>query len=240
MIPYHHLVTHSPIIDDNAPRLSRLKITGEVSIVPAATKIPGESFRYLIMGPTGAGKSTFIEALAGLSQNLSISKNQLSGYTQSVSAYQVVNVFYKGNSAYYPVYLIDTPGFSDTNISGIEIMDMICQWLKNNELSYFDSILFLTPITETRLPGTRRRTIEMLKAFLKPSNNLRMIIFVTTMWDTVRKKHTHRRSASNFEELREGIFKDFLENDARLSRFMNTRESALRILDYNYWTCMHA
>ena len=102
------------------------------------------------MGPTGAGKSSvsqclpvtwryseaeyfdihlkFIEALAGESQQLSISKNQLAGYTQTVNAYRVVNVtLYE-----FPVYLVDTPGFSDLKISEFEIMGMVRRWLKDN------------------------------------------------------------------------------------------------------------
>lgn len=65
----------------------------------------------------------------------------------------------------------------------------------------------MTPINETRLPGTKRRTIEMLKALLAPSNELRTIIFVTTMWDTLHNEQTRLRGESNFVQLKDEILK---------------------------------
>ncbi|KAF9037223.1 P-loop containing nucleoside triphosphate hydrolase protein [Panaeolus papilionaceus] len=162
---------------------------------------------YSIMGPTGAGKSSFIEALAGESQQLSISKNQLAGYTQTVHAYRLVNVVSTIYMTPRPVYLIDTPGFSDSKISEKEIMDMVRKWMKDNHLEFVNRILFLTPITETRLPGSRRKTIEMLKQLLAPSRDLGAVIFVTTMWDTLHNERTQKRAESNFAQLRDEVCK---------------------------------
>lgn len=72
----------------------------------------------------------FIEVLKGESQNLSISKDQLSGHTQEVCAYKLVNV----TRLSVPIYLIDTPGFSDSKISDIEITEMVSKWLEDNGL----------------------------------------------------------------------------------------------------------
>ncbi|KAF9030790.1 hypothetical protein BJ165DRAFT_1535627 [Panaeolus papilionaceus] len=109
--------------------LNNLEVTGDISVKPV-TKIPGGKVVYIIMGPTGAGKSTFIEALAGGSQNLAISSDQLAGFTQHVTAYKLVNVVrrYTGRV----IYLVDTPGFSDDKISEIEVMDMLGDWLEQN------------------------------------------------------------------------------------------------------------
>lgn len=71
----------------------------------------------------------FIESLTGKRGSLSISKDQLAGYTQDVRAYELVNTRIQDE----PVFLIDTPGFSDTNISEIEIVDMIRAWLKDRK-----------------------------------------------------------------------------------------------------------
>src|SRR4051794_7220900 len=73
--------------------------------------------------------SKFIEAYAANSQTLGISKDQLSGYTRSVSAYRLLNVYRQGR----PVYLVDTPGFSDTSVAEIEIVNMVRKWLKEHE-----------------------------------------------------------------------------------------------------------
>lgn len=62
----------------------------------------------------------FIEAFAGESQDLKISNDQLSGYTQRITAYQLLNVIYDNIG----VCVIDTPGFSDAKISEYEIIEM--------------------------------------------------------------------------------------------------------------------
>ncbi|KAF9035786.1 P-loop containing nucleoside triphosphate hydrolase protein [Panaeolus papilionaceus] len=208
-------------------------ITGDISIKPVMGRIPNlpDPCLYLIMGPTGAGKSAFIEAFAGESQQLSISNEQLVGYTQTVNAYQVVNV----NFFDEPVYLVDTPGFSDSKISEVEIVDMVRKWLKDNLLESVDAILYLTPISDTRLPGSRRRTMEMLKQLLEPNGGQRSVTFVTTMWDTLRNERTLTRAESNFAQLTDGICKDFFGDlYVSITRFMNTRKSAFEVLDSAY------
>ncbi|KAF9032029.1 hypothetical protein BJ165DRAFT_1599134 [Panaeolus papilionaceus] len=109
--------------------LEEFRVTSNIAIEPVA-RIPDEAVVYIIMGPTGAGKSTFIEALAGGSQNLAISSNQLAGYTQRVTAYKLVNVAQKQSAR--AIYLVDTPGFSDSKISEMEVVDMLRDWLKEN------------------------------------------------------------------------------------------------------------
>ncbi|KAF9049136.1 P-loop containing nucleoside triphosphate hydrolase protein [Panaeolus papilionaceus] len=186
------------------PKLGRLELTGDVSIKPVTNLVPDASYRYLIIGPTGAGKSSFIESLAAESQSLSISKDQLAGYTQQVTAYQLMNAQIFGD----PVFLIDTPGFSDTKISEIESINMIRTWLNDNSLTFLDHILYLTPINGTRLAGSRRRTIALVREFLRnPLENNGSISFVTTMWDALHSERVQRRAEANFEQLKNDILK---------------------------------
>ncbi|KAF9031040.1 hypothetical protein BJ165DRAFT_1599327 [Panaeolus papilionaceus] len=178
------------------------------------------------MGPTGAGKSTFIEALAGDSQNLAISSNQLAGFTQHVTAYKLVNVIRHTGRA---IYLVDTPGFSDDKISEIEIMEMLRDWLKENGSGILVTILFLTPITVTRLPGSRRRTIKMLKGSL--GNLTYVVTIATTMWDTLHSERTCSQAEKTFEQLRAVVFKEFWGHEKDLKQFTGTRTSALEVMD---------
>ncbi|KAF9051287.1 hypothetical protein BJ165DRAFT_1447820 [Panaeolus papilionaceus] len=107
---------------------NQLVITGEVSIKPNPTLVPQHlPFCIMIMGPTGSGKST---VLAGKDQSLGISKDQLAGFTQDVTAYEVVNteILYP-SGARYPVWLIDSPGFSDSKISELEVIRKAKAWL---------------------------------------------------------------------------------------------------------------
>ncbi|KAF9054802.1 hypothetical protein BJ165DRAFT_1440834 [Panaeolus papilionaceus] len=208
-----------------------INVTGDISLEPYESVSHEEHSRgsgrfvVLILGPTGAGKSSFVEALAGPSQNMSLSSNQLAGYTQQISAFRLVNTNLLGG----PLYLADTPGFADTQFSEREIMDMTRDWLKK------EGILYLTPINGTRLAGTKRKTIEMLTAFLKGNNDsesgLQRLSFVTTMWDTLSSERAHRRAQSNFEQLCDKYLKEFIDHGAQIEKFTNTKYSAMKILN---------
>ncbi|KAF9032606.1 hypothetical protein BJ165DRAFT_770795 [Panaeolus papilionaceus] len=191
------------------------------------------------MGPTGSGKSSFIEAFAGESQKLSISKDQLAGYTQTVTAYRLVNVVHAQSEKVRPVYLIDTPGFSDSKISEIEILNMVKKWSQDNKLYYSGRIIYLIPITQTRLPGSRRRTLAMLKRLWEDIMGIPQpsLIIITTMWDNVHNEQTRQRAECNFVQLRGEISKEFVNNPSTdVIKFMNTRHSALLALNRQFLT----
>ncbi|KAF9031044.1 hypothetical protein BJ165DRAFT_1599329 [Panaeolus papilionaceus] len=200
--------------------LKEFRVTGNISVKPVA-RIPDEAVVYIIMGPTGAGKST----------NLAISSNQLAGYTQRVTAYKLVNIAWKQSAR--AIYLVDTPGFSDSKISEMEVVDILRDWLKENCSSINYRILFLTPIAVTRLPGSRQRTIKMLKELLGVRTYT--ITVVTTMWNTLHSERTRSQAEQNFERLKAGVFKGFFGEETDLKRFMGTRTSALQVLDSNVW-----
>ncbi|PPQ74765.1 hypothetical protein CVT24_003190 [Panaeolus cyanescens] len=85
--------------------------TGDVSIERWTSKVPLEGHRILLLGATGSGKSSFIEALAGSHNLLGISGSTLASVTQDVQAFKVVNVQAKQyDNDVWPVFIIDTPG----------------------------------------------------------------------------------------------------------------------------------
>ncbi|KAF9031035.1 hypothetical protein BJ165DRAFT_1535527 [Panaeolus papilionaceus] len=209
-------------------KLKNVKVEGDIS-VERVTRIPLNAVVYIIMGPTGAGKSTFVEALAGPSQNLAISSNQLAGFTQHITAYKLVNVKWGFFSA-YEIYLVDTPGFSDNRISEIEVMEMLRGWLEGNSSAVYWRILFLAPLTMTRLPGSRRRTIKMLRESLHGKTF--SVNIITTMWDTLHSEQTRNRAENTFEQLRDQVFKEFFGPQTTiLKRFMGNRTSALQVIE---------
>ncbi|KAF9043896.1 hypothetical protein BJ165DRAFT_1404789 [Panaeolus papilionaceus] len=174
----------------------------------------------------------FIKALSGGSQALSISRNQLDSYTKDVIAYRLVNVFHDAQRP-QPIYLIDSPGFSDSKISELEIMNSVKAWLECN------SILYLVPVTDTRLPGSKRRTISMLKEFLKPTYSLGYITFVTTMCDTVCNDRLSQRALTNYRQLENEILKDFIHGGSTITKFVNSKRSALGILFQRVYVHQH-
>ncbi|KAF9042323.1 hypothetical protein BJ165DRAFT_1486798 [Panaeolus papilionaceus] len=210
-----------------------LRVSGEVTITPCGPELVGKSGNYiLIMGPTGSGKSSFVEALAGGHKSLGISKDQLSGYTQEVSAYKVENAAYVFGAlgGKVPCYLLDTPGFSDSKIPELEILQKAKEWMRVHKLRAIDHILFLCPITDTRVPGSKRRTIKMMQVLLGMAAADECTI-VTTMWNGLNSARARERAEAHFAQLRDEIWKDFTDHGARVVKFENNQLSALQILD---------
>ncbi|KAF9042405.1 hypothetical protein BJ165DRAFT_1372510 [Panaeolus papilionaceus] len=187
----------------------KLIITGDVSVKPCKSVTTVYHWCMLILGPTGAGKSSFIEALAGEGQSLGISKDQLAGFTQDVTAYEVKNA--KVISNYFPetIYIIDAPGFSDSKISELEIITKVKQWMRDQGVRVINGVLYLSPITDTRVPGSKRRTIKMIQSLLFDDAFERVNI-VTTMWDRVNNPQAEQRAEANFAQLRDEIWKVLL------------------------------
>ncbi|KAF9030161.1 hypothetical protein BJ165DRAFT_1599418 [Panaeolus papilionaceus] len=159
----------------------------------------------LILGPTGAGKSSFIEALAS-NTSLGISSNRLEGFTQSISAYQLINVK-RTHPSYVddPIYLVDVPGFSDTKISEMKILSMLKDWKAKSRLSFFDRILYFMPINSPRLPGSQREVLRTFQA-LTGINTAEGITVVTTMWDCLGSETAKERGKRNFDQLQDEVW----------------------------------
>ncbi|KAF9053205.1 hypothetical protein BJ165DRAFT_1446260 [Panaeolus papilionaceus] len=207
----------------------RIKVTGAVSVERVNNLnidlSPADNWRVLIMGPIGAGKSSFIEAF-GLEGSSKISSNGLDGYTQAISTYKLNNVTDEGGS---PIYLLDLPGFADTKISELAIVSMLQSWMKDNDI-IFSRILYLTPITSTRMPGSQRQVLKTFHGLtgVKTAEN---VTIVTTMWDNIGGEHAMKRAEQNYQQLQSDLWKNFIQEGAQMMQFHNMKESALSILD---------
>lgn len=133
-----------------------------------------------------------------------------------------------------PIYVLDTPGFLDRRISDMEIILMVKKWIADarygdyphrtrlcqsvcNSCSSFitstfvliDRILYLTPVTDTRVSGSRKQILNTLENLIGNQSASRVIL-VTTMWDTLANERSMRRAENNFEELRSRFFKVYI------------------------------
>ena len=87
------------------------------------------------------------------------------------------------------VYLIDTPGFDDTERSDTEVLIDLAIWLS---ASYqhrlkLTGILYLHRITEVRLRGSSLKNLRIFRK-LCGNDSLSSVSLVTTMWDKVDLK----------------------------------------------------
>ncbi|KAF4462599.1 heterokaryon incompatibility [Fusarium albosuccineum] len=173
------------------------------------------------MGMTGAGKSTFISLCTG--QDVPVG-HKLHACTQDVAIYKCP-LFPPAD-----VYLVDTPGFDDTNRSDTDVLKEIATWLtltyeKNMKLS---GILYLHRITDPRVGGSARRNLCMFRN-LCGAEGVKNVLLVTTMWELVEASEGRRREK---ELVNTGDFWGLLiAQGAKFRRHDNSRQSGMRLLD---------
>ncbi|KAF9042383.1 hypothetical protein BJ165DRAFT_1546860 [Panaeolus papilionaceus] len=146
----------------------------------------------LLLGPTGAGKSRFIETLSG-NETLGISKDQLEGVTQNVYTYRLdlmelwrgpgtEIVRYEQAPSDQKIYILDTPGSSDSQISEMEIIEMVNGWME----------------AHNDTPGS--------------------VSVVTTMWDKLWNERTTFSAERRFAQLRDDVWKDLVDAGGPITR----------------------
>ncbi|KAF9047753.1 hypothetical protein BJ165DRAFT_1468038 [Panaeolus papilionaceus] len=243
------------------PPYDNLKFTGTPTVVaenPPAAGTPA-SHMILLLGPTGSGKSAFVEALSGKGASLGISKDQLEGVTQEVVCYRLDNVCRGCQDHYHcedghSVYVVDTPGFSDSKVSELKVFTMLLDWMKKHTIALdkhglntvihsnpISRILYFHPITATRVSGSSHGLLQMLAdlavndlSTLKQRTKMDKISIVTTMWDQVSASEKSLQKAhTRFEQMMSpnGPCKNFIKNGCRILKFENTQKSAMSISD---------
>lgn len=132
----------------------------------------------LVMGITGSGKSTFISEL--------VKEDVQVGHDLS-SCSSGVNFFALEYQQGRRLFLVDTPGFSDTYQSDGEVLKDIAFILAQLHRTQVPiaGIVYLHRITDNRLSGTAARSLKIL-AKMCGENAYNRVVLVTSMWDTVR------------------------------------------------------
>lgn len=179
-----------------------------------------------VMGPTGSGKSTFINGFvpSGSSSGIRVG-HSLQSETSKV---QPIELDF-GNIR---LRLVDTPGFDDSRegITDFEVLSMIATFLVQEEThSTLAGLIYMHRISDTRMGGTARRNLRMFHK-LCGQDSLKNVVIVTTMWDKATLDDGERRE----RELKssETLFKPLLDEGAVMCRHDGTRASALGIIDY--------
>ncbi|KIJ63778.1 hypothetical protein HYDPIDRAFT_112732 [Hydnomerulius pinastri MD-312] len=172
------------------------------------------------MGPTGSGKSNFINQLTGLQEERGA--GGLQSCTQDVMPFKTQ---YKGRQLVF----VDTPGFDDTYKSDSEILRLIANWLEKTYRGHvkLSGVIYLHRITDNRMSGSVCKNLTMFCNLCgdTAANRVRL---VTTMWD----KAKDRRVAEDRETQLKGEFwEPLIRQKAVVARFENTGASAWGIID---------
>lgn len=170
-----------------------------------------------VMGMTGSGKTTFISKVTGR-KDLQIG-HDLTSCTRDI---QVIATKIGDRT----VRFVDTPGFSDTNLSDAEVLQMIADYLATaykNDMK-LTGIIYLHPISDTRVTHHTTKNLEMFKK-LTGDDNLKNVLLTTSMWDKVTPEEGDRREL----ELQNKFWKLLIAFGAKSARYTGTPESARQL-----------
>ncbi|EWY83656.1 hypothetical protein FOYG_13458 [Fusarium oxysporum NRRL 32931] len=172
------------------------------------------------MEMAGPGKSTLILLCTG--QDVPIG-HDLQACTQHVTAYQCKS------SDTSDIYLLDTPGFDDTNRSDTEVLKEIalCLTKTYEDNIKLSGILYLHRITDRRMGGSAKKNLMMFRK-LCGEESLMNVILVTTMWEDEYTAIGERREQELIAT--GGFWGALVEEGAQISRHNNTRSSAMPLL----------
>jgi hypothetical protein len=130
----------------------------------------------------------------------------------------------------FNIYLVDTPGFDDTDRSDTEVLREIASWLT---ASYSNSIklhgiIYLHRITDPRMQGSGMRNLHMFKR-LCGDQNLSNVVMATCQWERVVEADGIERERQLKET--KNFWGYMVERGSQIHRHYNTKESALKLID---------
>ncbi|KAG8942195.1 hypothetical protein FRC03_003536 [Tulasnella sp. 419] len=194
-------------------------MTGESSYQTAAPAPAQDNDIYIaVMGPTGSGKTTFINTTTG--SRLAVG-HRLRSETKNVA---LERFNYRGHR----INLLDTPGFDDSHVSDTDILKRIASWLEyaHREGKLLNGLLYLHRITDIRVGGMNGRNMRLFHK-LCGKDAMNNVILCTTMWD----KEDVATAELREEELLSEFWHSMVEEGATWARHDGTRESTFNILN---------
>ncbi|KAK1688499.1 P-loop containing nucleoside triphosphate hydrolase protein [Colletotrichum godetiae] len=138
-------------------------------------KLPPKTLFILVMGMTGAGKSSFVKACTGKPVTVG------HGLDSCTASIEIVDFELDG----YHIYMIDTPGFNDPDLNRSDevILSTIgtylgCSYSRN---VFIHGIVYLHRINDNRMTRSNTQNIEMFKA-LCGEEAYSNVALATTFW----------------------------------------------------------
>lgn len=172
-----------------------------------------------VMGPTGSGKSTFINLLSGSDLRIGEGLEACTAEVQRSLPFEL-----DGKR----VVLVDTPGFDDTAKSDAEILGLVVDYIAElyKSKKNLAGVLYFHRISDFRVGGIAKRNIEVFHELCGEA--LPNALIVTNMWGEVTSERGERRE----HQLRTDnkFFAPTINAGAHMFRHQNTRDSAEAIV----------
>ncbi|KAJ3571941.1 hypothetical protein NP233_g3417 [Leucocoprinus birnbaumii] len=207
-----------------------------VKVAPVEAKdLNKDDMIIAVMGPTGAGKSTFIQTVTRAFYSNNEVGHHLASATTNVSALRII--FRDDDKP--NIVLVDTPGFDDTNRSDFEVLGEIARWLRvlgkplanaARSRRRLSGILYLHRITDTRMTGSATRNLQIFQKLCGDSY-YRRVILVTTMWSPDFGPEEQLECERLEAALQESHWQPMIHLGSQVLRFLGTLESAQDIVN---------
>ncbi|KAL2818458.1 WD40-repeat-containing domain protein [Aspergillus cavernicola] len=173
-----------------------------------------------VMGATGSGKSSFISLLTDQKPPVG---HSLESCTEEVTVYESYIL------KEHKLYLIDTPGFDDTNRSDAEVLRELAGWLTTtySQNVRLTGIIYFHRISNVRMTGSARRNIFTFRKLCGDSA-LPNVVLATSMWDDVPHDVATKREKELVEKPEWWGY--MINKGSRTFRHDNTRKSAVNLV----------
>jgi 50S ribosome-binding GTPase len=185
-----------------------------------------EDVVIMVMGMTGSGKSTFINLLADEKVKVG---HSLHSCTTDV---QVASFNTKSGT---PGYLIDTPGFDDTNRNDTDILKEIAGFLTQlyARTIRVTGLVYVHRITDPKMQGSAVKNLEMFQK-LCGTHCFPQVALVSTMWQELHGAEGQALGEEREVELRSNMafWGAMDKGKSRTFRHFGERESAEAVIQW--------
>ncbi|KAI1175755.1 P-loop containing nucleoside triphosphate hydrolase protein [Nemania sp. FL0916] len=176
-----------------------------------------------VMGLTGTGKTTFINAMSGASLETS---SGLKSCTKHIATAAMI-------LGGHQVCLIDSPGFDDADMKDTEILKEIASGLDhmNRKNLQLTGLIYFHNISHVRFGKTALRNVRLFRA-LVGDKNMQNVVLVSTRWDIAQNDNqevVNQRIAQLESE--EDFWGGMIRAGARHEKLQNIKYDGMRILE---------
>ncbi|KAH6988249.1 P-loop containing nucleoside triphosphate hydrolase protein [Ilyonectria sp. MPI-CAGE-AT-0026] len=175
------------------------------------------------MGVTGAGKSSFISLLAD--QEVEVG-HSLQSSTVDVGLYSF-NI-----SKDKTVFLVDTPGFDDTNRPDVDILKDIAFFLTrmHEQRWRLAGVVYMHRITDPRISGTSMKNLQMFQKLCGRAS-IPHVTLTTTMWSALGPTPAEQQVGLRRQaELQKQFWAPMISSGAKVMPHDGSAESAWAIV----------
>ncbi|KAH6905956.1 P-loop containing nucleoside triphosphate hydrolase protein [Coprinopsis sp. MPI-PUGE-AT-0042] len=191
-----------------------------------------EDMVILLIGPTGAGKSTFIKEYTGKEEI--VIGTALTSCTRNVTHYEATLPSHFAHFAGPQgrrLFLVDGPGFDDTHLDDNETLKRVADFLAqlHGQRMRLVGVVYVYDISEKKMRGSADANIKMFNKLC--DGQFAKVVLATSQWDS-KTLPDEATGIKREKELKEGPWKSLCTQGATVMRKQKTPDDHNAIISY--------